>query len=393
MHPPADPLSPPPLGAILAGGASRRFGTPKALARVGGRRIIDRVLDALSAAVPRVVLSANEPALFADLALPMRPDDVPGLGALGGIHTALRWAAECGAPGALVVACDMPWVSAELLRTIAERAASTSADAVVPESGGRRGIEPLCAWYSVRSLPQVQRMIDGGERRVHRLLDGIRAEVIPLAEVRRIGEPGILFLNVNTVDDLRRARRHGQAPPAVAIIGKKNSGKTTLMVALLAELGRRGVRAASIKHGHHAFETDQPGKDSWRHFNEGMAEATIMAGEGKIALVMRLDGDPDPVRLVREFYMGRGYDLVLVEGYKAGPFPRIEVFRRAVHDRPLIADAGDAAESYLAVVTDDASFATELPVIVMDADHPQAHVRRVADLILSRVVDGADDAG
>ena len=61
------------------------------------------------------------------------------------------------------------------------------------------------------------------------------------------------------------------------------------------------------------------------------------------------------MRLVRDFYAGRGYDLVLVEGYKAGPFPRIEVFRRAVHDRPLFADAGDAAGSYLAIVTDDAS--------------------------------------
>ncbi|HYR10375.1 MAG TPA: molybdopterin-guanine dinucleotide biosynthesis protein B [Longimicrobium sp.] len=393
MHSADAPAAQPPLGVILAGGASRRFGSPKALARVDGRRIIDRVRDALSAAVADVVVSANEPELFADLGLPMRADGVAGVGALGGIHTALGWAAERGRSGALVVACDMPWVSSELLRMIAERAASTSADAVVPESGGRRGMEPLCAWYSVRCLPQVQRMMDEGERRVHRLIDRIQAEVIPVAEVRRIGDPGILFLNVNTVDDLRGAERHGQAPPAVCIIGKKNSGKTTLAVALLAELRRRGVRAASIKHGHHAFETDQPGKDSWRHFNEGAAEATIMAGEGKIALVMRMDGEPDPVRLVRDFYTGRGYDLVLIEGYKAGPFPKIEVFRRAVHDRPLFADAGDAAASYLAVVTDDASIETELPVIVMDADQPDAHVRRVAEMIVARFVDGVDDGG
>jgi molybdopterin-guanine dinucleotide biosynthesis protein MobB len=390
MHPPPDPHSPAPLGVILAGGASRRFGSPKALARVAGRRIVDRVRDALAAAVPEVVLSANEPALFADLGLPMRADLVAGQGALGGIHTALRWAVERGRPGALVVACDMPWVSASLLRMIVQRAGSTPADAVVPESGGRRGIEPLCAWYSVRSLPQIERMIGEGERRVHVLVDRIRTDVVSVDDVRRAGDPGILFLNVNTVDDLRDARRHGQ-PPAVCIIGKKNSGKTTLAVALLAELRRRGLRVASIKHGHHAFETDQPGKDSWRHFNEGAAEATIMAGEGKIALVMRMDGEPDPLGLVRDFYTGRGYDLVLVEGYKAGPFPRIEVFRRAVHDRPLFADAGDAAGSYLAIVTDDASIDTELPVIVMDADDPYAHVRRVAELIVARVVEGADD--
>jgi molybdopterin-guanine dinucleotide biosynthesis protein MobB len=391
MHPSADPATQTPLGVILAGGASRRFGSPKALARVGGRRIIDRVRDALSAAVPDVVVSANEPALFADLGLPMRADEVAGLGALGGIRAALRWAAERGRLGALVVACDMPWISADLLRMITERAASTTADAVVPESGGRRGIEPLCAWYSVRCLPHIDGMIDADERRVHLLIDRIQADVIPVDEVRRIGDPGILFLNVNTVDDLRSAEGHERPPPAVCIIGKKNSGKTTMAVALLAELRRRGLRVASIKHGHHAFETDQPGKDSWRHFNEGEAEATIMAGEGKIALVMRTDGEPDPVRLVRDFYTGRGYDLVLVEGYKAGPFPKIEVFRRAVHDRTLFADAGDAADSYLAIVADDASLETELPVIVMDADDPDAHVRRVAEMIVARFIEGADD--
>ena len=384
MHTPADPPPRPPLGVILAGGASTRFGAPKALATVGGRRIIDRVRDALAAAVPEVVVSANDPVLFAGLGLPMRLDDVPGMGALGGIHTALRWAVEGGRSGALVVACDMPWVSAGLLRMIAERAALTRADAVVPESGGRRGLEPLCAWYSIRCLPRIERMMAEGERRVHRLLiGGMDAEVIPLAEVRRIGDPDLLFLNVNTVDDLRVAEERS-IPPAVCIVGRKNSGKTTLAVALLAELRRRGLRVASIKHGHHAFETDQPGRDSWRHFNEGEAEATIMAGAGKIALVMRMEGEPDPAALVREFYAGRGYDLVLIEGYKHGPFPRIEVFRRALHDRPLYDDAADP-DRFLALVTDDRELRRGLPVIVMDPDHPRAHVERLADSIVAMV--------
>lgn len=389
---PSPPLVPRlPLGVVLAGGASRRFGSPKALAPVDGVRIVDRVLDALFAAVPDVVLSANEPDLFADLGLAVRRDDVFGFGPLAGILGALRSAAQAGRPGALVVACDMPWVPAEVLRMIVSRALKTDADAVVPESGGRRGVEPLCAWYSVACLPHVEAMIAEGERRVHRLLDRVRAEIIPADEVRRIGDPGLLFLNVNTREDLRRAERQG-APPVVSIIGRKNSGKTTLAVALLAELRRRGLRVASIKHGHHAFETDQPGRDSWRHFNEGEAEATIMAGAGKIALVMRMEGEPDPVRLVRDFYTGRGYDLVLVEGYKAGPFPKIEVFRRALHDAPLYAEAGELADSYAAIATDDPELDAAVPVIVMDADDPGAHVQRLAGLIVSRLVEGENDA-
>src|SRR3954465_14318474 len=165
-------------------------------------------------------------------------------------------------------------------------------------------------------------------------------------------------------------------PSAVCIVGRKNSGKTTLTVAAAAELGRRGRRIATIKHGHHAFETDQPGRDSWRHFNEGQAEATIMAGIGKIALVMRVDGDPEPARLVRDFYAGRGYDLVLIEGWKHGALPRIEVFRRAIHERPIYdAEDADDAARFLAIVTDDADFRAGCPVIALDA--AGAHVGRV----------------
>ncbi|HYH83312.1 MAG TPA: molybdopterin-guanine dinucleotide biosynthesis protein B [Longimicrobium sp.] len=178
-------------------------------------------------------------------------------------------------------------------------------------------------------------------------------------------------------------------PPAVCIVGRKNSGKTTLTVALAAELKRRGRRIATIKHGHHAFETDQPGRDSWRHFNEGEAEATIMAGAGKVALVMRIAGEPDPARLMAEFYAGRGYDLVLIEGWKHGDLPKVEIFRRAVHDRPVhdAADA-DAAARFLAIVTDDAELRAPCEVIALQADG--AHVARVADLLEARFLEVGD---
>jgi molybdopterin-guanine dinucleotide biosynthesis protein B len=174
-------------------------------------------------------------------------------------------------------------------------------------------------------------------------------------------------------------------PPAVCIVGRKNSGKTTLTVALAAELGRRGRRIATIKHGHHAFESDQPGRDSWRHFNEGCTQATIMAGTGKVALTMRIDGEPDPERLVREFYAGRGYHLVLIEGWKFGALPKVEVFRRAVHDRSILdpADA-DAAGRYLAIVTDDAAFTAHVPVLRISEDG--SHVARLADLLESQLI-------
>jgi molybdopterin-guanine dinucleotide biosynthesis protein len=297
---PADDADP---GILLAGGESRRFGTPKALARVGGRTIAARVRDVLRAVTPDVRAVANRPEVVAELGVPHRPDAVPGIGALGGILTALRWAVEDGRRGALVAACDLPFLSPGLFRALLATAEETGADAVLPESAGPHGFEPLCAWYGAQCLPAVEEMAAAGERRAHRLAERVRAVRLPLEDVARHGVPSILFFNVNTVDDHREAERIAAAgaldrrlPPVVSVVGRKNSGKTTLVVALLAELTRRGRRVASIKHGHHAFETDQPGRDSWRHFQEGGAEATLMVGAGKIALSMRMEGEPDPRR-------------------------------------------------------------------------------------------------
>lgn len=169
-------------------------------------------------------------------------------------------------------------------------------------------------------------------------------------------------------------------------MGKKNSGKTTLVVALAARLRRDGFRVATIKHGHHAFESDQEGRDSWRHFNEGEAEASIMCGAGKVALTMRIDGEPDPEELIRSFYAGRGYDVVLVEGFKDGPLPKIEVFRRGVHAHPV---HEPGAPQLVAYVTDDIDLqarAAGAGSFVVPLEHGQGHVAAVARIVEAEII-------
>lgn len=197
------PRTRPILGAILAGGASRRFGSPKALAEVGGRRIIDRVRDVLAEAADEMMLITNEPDRFGGIALPMSGDRAPGLGPLAGVEAALLRASERGASGALCVSCDMPFLSAALLREIASR--GDEARAVVPESG--RGIEPLGAWYPVSVRMAVSRLLASEDRSLRALLDTVETVRIPVDEVRRFGDPEILFFNVNTPGDLERAER------------------------------------------------------------------------------------------------------------------------------------------------------------------------------------------
>lgn len=204
-----------PFGAILAGGESRRYGAPKALATVGGRRIIDRVVAALGEVCDDLVIIANDPDLFRDLGLPMRGDARPGVGALGGIHAALSWAEEDSRPGIVAVACDMPFLAVPLLNRLRDvafgpartGARGSDADIVIPESRGRRGVEPLCAAYGTRCRPAIEAALDRGDSHVIGFYDDVSVHRLPLGEVEALCDPATAFLNVNTPAERELAER------------------------------------------------------------------------------------------------------------------------------------------------------------------------------------------
>jgi molybdopterin-guanine dinucleotide biosynthesis protein B len=165
-------------------------------------------------------------------------------------------------------------------------------------------------------------------------------------------------------------------PPMVAVVGRKHSGKTTLVVRLSAELTRRGHRVMVIKHGHHTFDLDPSGTDTYRHYHEGMAERVVMAAPDKLALVMRWEEELPP-ETIAERYLSDA-DVVLCEGFKRAALPRIEVFREAAHAEPLYApDAPDAAR-WLAVVTDRADARTD-DGVALSGPLAGAHVLSFAD--------------
>ena len=128
---------------MLAGGKSRRFGGSKVLAPLSGAPMATWGVRALQAAGLPVGVVSDEEGVEAALGLPARPDLEAGLGPIGGLWTALQWASERGDDGVLLLGCDMPLVSEDLLRTILSW--SDAAPAVVPV--GPEGPEPLCALY------------------------------------------------------------------------------------------------------------------------------------------------------------------------------------------------------------------------------------------------------
>ena len=199
-------------GVILAGGAASRYGGhPKGLLELGGRRILDRVVDAVQAATgapPLLVANAPDAGLWR-VDLHVVADARPGLGSLGGIYTAV----VSGAGPALCVAWDMPFVTDGLLRALVD--GSAAFDAFLPESDGRRGLEPLCAVYGPACGPAIERQFADGGSDLRAI--GFHAQVkvgrLALDRVRTFGDPEELFLNVNRPEDLARAeavwRRRG----------------------------------------------------------------------------------------------------------------------------------------------------------------------------------------
>jgi molybdopterin-guanine dinucleotide biosynthesis protein A len=190
----------PITGAIVAGGASSRFGgEPKGLLRVGGRRIIDRIADALRPVVETIAVVSNAPDanMWLD-STPVWRDQRDERASIVGIHTALVYAETV-----LVVAWDMPFVTDGLVRAIAGRL-TPEVGAVVPV--GPRGPEPMCAVYTRDCLDALQRALEAGDLRLTALVEHLpRVASLPLREIEKLGDPERLFFNVNTPDDLRAA--------------------------------------------------------------------------------------------------------------------------------------------------------------------------------------------
>lgn len=186
-------------GVIQAGGKSTRMGGyPKALLELGGRRIIERVVDVVAAVVSDVLVVTNTPDLYAFLALPLIPDVFPDHGSLGGIYSGLL--AARGA-AAFTVACDMPFLHRDVARLVVSRAGE--ADVVIPRVGQQ--LETMHATYAKACLPHMEAQLRSRRLKIVGFFDRVRVVEVDEADVARYRDPSIVFMNVNTPEELARA--------------------------------------------------------------------------------------------------------------------------------------------------------------------------------------------
>lgn len=146
------------------------------------------------------------------------------------------------------------------------------------------------------------------------------------------------------------------AIPMISVVGKSDTGKTTLLVKLVAELKRRGYRVATVKHDTHGFEVDQPGKDSWRHAQAG-SDVVVISGPNRLALIEKRQREATLDEIA-----GRvgNVDIILTEGYKRGDKPKIEVSRREKGSELL------CTEDELIAIATDQPFAMNVPQFDLD---------------------------
>jgi molybdopterin-guanine dinucleotide biosynthesis protein A len=195
-------------GYVLAGGASSRFGSDKALVELGGKTALTRVTEVLRQSGVREVVVVGGHACCATMSARCLEDRWPGEGPLGAIVTALlcSLAAEPPPSWNLVVSCDMPFLTAHWLAYMIGRAAGSDADVIVPQSAGGR-FEPLCACWRTACAEPLRAVFESGVRKVTGGMQHFRVEVLGEKDWKRFDNQGRLFWNMNTRADYEEAKR------------------------------------------------------------------------------------------------------------------------------------------------------------------------------------------
>jgi len=356
------PPGPPCIGVLLAGGEARRLGADKHALRIGGKTLLERNLALLASIFPRVAVSLRVGQELGgsgeSLAAPAELLTDAWTGSpLAAIVTALDHYRE----PVFVLACDLALAERRAIEEVLE--AFVAVDVALPVVDGK--LEPLHAAYGPACLRPMRRLLERGRHRIVESFPDVRVAGVPFPTARP-------FFNINHPEDYEAALRRevqrlldkqtalqpegaeeAEAPPAgappqpalVAIVGKSDSGKTTLIERLLPELRALGLRVGTVKHDVHGFEIDTPGKDSWRHGRAG-AEAYAVAGPGQLAYVRALETELPLADIARRYF--GDVDMLVAEGYKRQAPHRVEVFRAAAGHAEPLCGPGEA----LAIVTD-----------------------------------------
>lgn len=341
---------------ILCGGKSTRMGQDKAGLLIGKKTFLQQIEENLKDA-DEILLSVKDRRDYPEIGARHIEDREADKGPLMGLCSALE---ECSYDKVWVMSCDMPLVNWDTVQKL-EHYLTDGIDAVIPvDRTGKKYV--LCAWYRKSTLEILKEQLESGDLKVKHLLGRLR---VCYVAVEGLTDGSHKFQNINTreeyqaftgqSDSISNRESWGKSAgtavrpdkelhtdiPIVSFVAYSGTGKTTFLERLIPKLKARGLKIAIVKHDGHRFEIDHEGKDSDR-FTKAGADVTGLISSEKAVLMENRQTDPEDFLKKID-----GVDLILTEGFKQGPWPKIMLHRKGNgKPMPLL------PEECLAVISD-----------------------------------------
>ena len=329
-------------GVILAGGQGRRMGgQDKGLIPYRQRPLISHIIMLLKPQVDTIIINANRNIeQYHEYRYPIIEDTLTNFcGPLAGMLSAMQ---SCETDFILTCPCDSPQLSPQLRQRLMETLLANQADIAVAHDGDR--LQPVFCLIPRRLAEHLENYLEQGERKIDLWFAQHNTVAVDFSD------QADSFINFNRPEDL--ATHHAKIESDIPVLGfsaYSGTGKTTLLRQLIPVLNNKGIKVAVIKHAHHLFDIDTPGKDSYE-IREAGSQQTLVASSRLMALMQtsaNTDQTPQLADLIPRLDTST-LDIILVEGFKHESFSKIELHRPTVgkpfiyeHDDNIIAIASD----------------------------------------------------
>ena len=324
---------------ILAGGKGRRMGgKEKALIHLLDRPLLSYVLEKVSGKVAPIALNINTNFdNFQKFGYKIIKDPIKGhLGPLAGILASLNWAKEINQDWVLTLPCDTPFLPKNLVQSMVEAKNKTpEVDLVVAKSRGFN--HPVIALWKSDINNKLQNALNEGVRKIDIFTAQLKIAYVDFDNIQNSDfDP---FTNLNAPQDLILAQQIlGKLPPLFGLAGWSGSGKTTLSTKLIRNFTKIGINVGTLKHAHHKFDIDKPGKDSYNLRKAG-AKPVIISSKERFALIQENDQNEEKslFKMLEMFSKEpiNKCDIIVVEGYKNENIPKLEV-HRSIINKPFL---------------------------------------------------------
>lgn len=365
---------------LLCGGLSTRMGTNKAFLPFGEYTLIEYQVRRFRPNFEKIYLSVPKMTDFwmhlaARLDCTAIPDRVEKIGPLGGLYSCLSAVTE---DLLFFTPVDAPFTSTNaaltICRTLEQAIETNPSKYACVLKHPTRGMQPLSAAYAKTCLPVIEHMIQAENYRLRQLLTPehtvISDILVPQEHFYNMNDMPSYYHALQMLAEKQPAlfppdfiSQSDQPIPYVSFSAKSGTGKTTYLEKLVACLKERGLRIALIKHDAHGFELDQPGKDSYR-LREAGVDTMILSGPDQTVQISRhTAGEPSLKQLLSSI---QGVDLILIEGYKFGAQPKIQLLRKGYSETPV-----GNSENTIAYVADFPYDPVPSDLPVFDLNDPQ----------------------